>query len=80
MHKKTRQVSVASLESLFRDLHVCVTLLHDDPSDHSLIKRYLGTIDLIWDSVTGEPSLAYGRPRVFCKPISRKEVRNALGT
>lgn len=80
MHSKLRQISIASLESLFRDLHVCVTLLHDDPSDHNLIKRYLDTIDLIWDSVTGETSLAYGRPRVFCKPISRKEVKDARGT
>lgn len=80
MRKEMRQVSVASLESLFRDLHVCVTLLHDDPSDQMLIKRYVDTIDLIWDSVTGEASLAFGRPRVFCRPISAKEVRNARGT
>lgn len=79
MRTEMRQVSIASLESLFRDLHVCVTLLHDDPRDHSLIRRYLGTIDVIWDSVTGEKSLAYGRPHVFCRPITRKEVRSARG-
>lgn len=80
MRKSSRQVSIASLESLFRDLHVCVVLLGDDQSNRNLIKRYLDTIDLIWDSVTGEQSLSCRRPSVFCKPISRKEVSDARGT
>lgn len=80
MRHERRSVSMSSLESLFRDLHVAVTLLHDDPSNTNLIGRYIDTIDLIWDTVTGEPSLAYTRPRVFCKPISRKEIKDARGT
>ena len=80
MERERRTVSLGSLESLFRDLHVAVTLLHAEPDNTALIGRYVDTIDLIWDTVTGEPSLAYSRPRVFCKPITRKEVKHARGT
>jgi hypothetical protein len=79
MRKEHRQGSVSTLESLFRDLHVVVTLLHDDTSDVNLIQRYLCTIDLLWDTFTGETSLAFGRPRVFCRPISRREIKDAYG-
>jgi hypothetical protein len=79
MRKEHRQVSVSTLESLFRDLHVAVTLLHDDINNEMLIKRYLETVDLLWDTFTGEESLAYGRPRLFCRPISKREIKDAYG-
>lgn len=73
-------IMLDTFAGLLRDLHVATTLLRREPTCEAYAARYVHTMDLIYECVSGYPMDCQTAVDVLGANITRRERDEARGT